>query len=177
MVRSYEKSWLMTWSSHKINGSRQPAYMQLLSSRAFFSFFTFIWECCCSVRWRLVKRWFLISSTCVKCGALLGSCILKHFSRYCPDYFLLKSCTDEKSCNAKKQAFFIINIIGRDYDCRRWVICTMMQLVWNIDWFYSASYDNYWRQTAIAVDGDESFKRRKLLNQLVKPIISLTLKY
>lgn len=103
--------------------------MQLLSSRAFFFFFTFIWECCCSVRWRVVRRWFLISSTCVKCGALLGSCILKHFSRYCPDYFLLKSCTNEKFCNAKKQAFFIINIIARDYDCRRWVICTMMQLV------------------------------------------------
>lgn len=34
------------------------------------------------------RRWLLISSTCVKCGALLGSCILKHFSRYCPDYFL-----------------------------------------------------------------------------------------
>lgn len=51
----HEKSWLMTWSSHKINGSRQPACMQLLSSRAFFFFFTFIWECCCSVGWRVVR--------------------------------------------------------------------------------------------------------------------------
>lgn len=129
MVRSYEKSWLMTWSSHKINGSRQPACMQLLSSRAFFFFYFHLRMLLQRQMKSSYRRWLLISFTCVKCGALLGSCILKHFSRYCPDYFLLKSCTDEKSCNAKKQAFFIINIIGRDYDCRRWVICTMMQLV------------------------------------------------
>lgn len=65
--------------------SRQPACMQLLSSRAFFFFYFHLRMLLQKSSYR---RWLLISSTCVKCGALLGSCILKHFSRYCPDYFL-----------------------------------------------------------------------------------------
>lgn len=130
MVRSYEKSWLMTWSSHKINGSRQPALHAAVEQQSFFLLFYFHLRMLLQRQMKSsYRRWLLISSTCVKCGALLGSCILKHFIRYWPDYFLLKSCTSEKFCNAKKQAFFIINIIARDYDCRRWVICTMMQLV------------------------------------------------
>lgn len=34
------------------------------------------------------RRWLLISSTCVKCGALLGSCILKHLVDIAPIIFV-----------------------------------------------------------------------------------------